>query len=160
MLAKRLILGNFIFVSIAVACLIAIMVPFRVADCGPPDPYLIRYLGAPFFSGTGHSIGSSLESSFWAVPLLANIILLSAILCAAFWGVGKLWPWQANQMQAILSFVPGGLAVFWIALMGYFVVTANDLHLTGALPGPDRPMSTCTVSWQIAPDTRGLQSAP
>ena len=63
--------------SVAFALVFVMLVPLRVAECGPPDPGLLRYLGAPFFHSTGYGFASSLEARIWAGPWIANVIVIA-----------------------------------------------------------------------------------
>mgnify|MGYP001058849530 FL=1 len=157
--AKTIIIGNFMFLAIAIACVIVVEFPFRVADCGPPDPYIIRYLGAPFFYRSGYGLSSSLEAHFWVLPLLGNVIVLAAGAFAFFWVCGRFWPWRVNRIQAILSFIPSLLAILIIWVTIYFIMYENTLRgWVGVLPSQSDVV--CTTFWQTGPDMNARQRAP
>lgn len=155
MAVRFIIRAGFFIIAMTISAAIAVLFPFRVADCGPADPFLIRYLGAPFFSRTGHTISSSLESEFWALPLMVNILLMTGVIFPVFLVLGKIWPWCANRLQAWITCALVVPSLLWIGLMVYFVWYMNSFMWTGALP--DHPGAFCNISWQLVPDTHGRQ---
>lgn len=143
--------------AVAVALVICLAFPFRVADCGPPDPFLVRFLGAPFFHGTGHTIASSGVSRAFVLPLAANVALMSGMIFVALSLLRRIWPIRPNPLDYGLLVLMGLPSVAIILTLVGFVWTNDILSFTGSLPSA--PLANCELSWQLAPDTRGRQPA-
>ena len=149
--SNRLLLVSMLAASLLVGLVVTMAVPFRVADCGPADPMLLRYLGGPLLHSTGTGIPSSLESRIWAGPFLANVALVAVVVFGL-------------QILGIRGHCPPRARVLWIALsvasaaimvLALLVVNANSVEWT--LNGPPITAEVCDIRFEFSPDHRGWQ---
>lgn len=155
---RRLSLLASLLAVFALAIIFTMAVPLRVGECGPPDPYLLRYLGAPFFYSTGYGVVSSLEATIWAGPLLANVTLFAAVL----FGFNALNNRRASRMQRVpprwilwlLIVTSSGL----IVLSSWVIVEAHNVLWT--LAGPNVTAAACDIRIDPFTDTDAWVTTP
>lgn len=140
---RRLSLLASLLAAFALAISFTMAVPLRVGECGPPDPYLLRYLGAPFFYSMGYGVVSSLEAAIWAGPLLANVALFAAVI----FGLNALNNHGASRAGRVpprwflwlLIVTSSGL----IVVSSWVIVEARNVLWT--LAGPDVTAAACDI---------------
>lgn len=137
---RRLPLLATLLAAFAFSIIFILIVPLRVAECGPPDPYLLRYLGAPFFHSTGYGAGSSLEARIWAGPWIANIGVIAALV----FGVGVVA--QRRRRKApnpVLVWGVIGVSAALIIGAGRIIVVAHSVQWT--LDSPEVTEQDCDI---------------
>jgi hypothetical protein len=147
--ARRLNLACMIAAAVLVGLAVTLAAPFRVADCGPADPHLLRYLGGPFLHSTGTGIPASMEARIWAGPFFGNVALIAALVFG---------------LQVIAPGLPRRPVVLWICLVVAVVMTlvllsitlnVNDMQWT--VSGPPISAEVCDTRFEFSPDHRAWQ---
>ncbi|MEJ6388518.1 hypothetical protein [Gymnodinialimonas ulvae] len=128
------------------------LAPFRVADCGPADPALLRYLGGAVFHSTGDGVISSLERRIWAGPYALNVALATAFVLACMWASNpnmmQSRPPYSKRVQLILLAV--GVLTLWVVLAALLPAVRIEWTLTGPPVTPE----ACGIRFDFNPDTR------
>ncbi len=125
--------------------------PFRVADCGPADPQLLRYLGGPIFHSTGLGVTSSQEAIIWGWYFLANAALLAAVAYALLSLVRAPLYLEGNAGPNFLLFATPVFAAIALAS------TWSGQDLRWDLTGPPVSAETCEISFEFKPSRRAWQ---
>lgn len=155
---RRLSLLASLLAAFALAIIFTMTVPLRVGDCGPPDPYLLRYLGAPFFYSTGYGVASSLEATIWAGPLLANISLLAAVI----FGLNTL----NNRRAARVRNVPRKWLLWLLIVTSAGLITASSRlivethNVLWTLASPNVTSDACDIRFDPFTDTSAWVRTP
>lgn len=138
--------------SVLIGLAITLAAPFRVADCGPADPDLLRYLGGPFLYRTGTGIPSSMEAQIWAGPFFANVAVF-AVLVFGLQQVGA----RAAPRPFVL-WLGLGLSLAMILVLASSVLNVDDMQWTPT--GPPITAEACDIRFEFRPDQRAWQAAP
>jgi hypothetical protein len=152
---KRRILMAMGLTALALGLVITHATQFRVADCGPADPDLLRYLGGPLFHSTGDGLVSSMERRIWAGPYALNVALVSTLVLALMW-VGNHNMTQARapyswRVQIILLAV--GVLTLWVVLAAIL----PSVQIEWTLSGPPVTAEACDIRFEVSPDQRAWQ---
>lgn len=155
---RRLSLLATLLAAFALAIIFTIAVPLRVGDCGPPDPLLLRYLGAPFFYSTGYGVVSSQEATIWLGPLLANVLLFTAVI----FGLNALNNRRASRRGRVrprwFLWLLIATSASLIAVSSWVIVEAHNVLWT--LAGPDVTSATCDIRIDPFADTNAWVTTP
>lgn len=157
---RRLSLLSSALAAFAFAILFIVLVPLRVGECGPPDPYLLRYLGAPFFHTTGYGAASSLEATIWAGPFLAN----AALIATAIFGMVTLInrrPKPAHRV-ARRGYLLVIIAVSSCLIIGSAWIITEAHNVLWTLSSPEVSSASCDIRFDPFTDTDAWvrESAP
>ena len=155
---RRLYAAYAIISAFALGLVVTVGLPFRVADCGPADPLLLRYLGTPFFHSTGTGIPSSLESRLWIGPLLANSAIAAVVIFALNALLRRRPSRRARVPRAASIRIGLGLSVVLMLAVAAVLILANDVQWTFA--GPNVDAATCDIRFDWNPDRAAWQGAP
>lgn len=144
--------------AFALAITFIMAVPLRVGECGPPDPYLLRYLGAPFFHSTGYGASSSLEATIWAGPFLANIAVITALILSLN-ALNKRRPSRAGRVPR-RGYLLGMIAMSSFLIVGssWLIAAAHNVLWTLASLAVTAP--ACDIRFDPFTDTEARVTEP
>lgn len=153
---KRRTLAALGLIALALGLVITHVTPFRVADCGPADPDLLRYLGGPLFHSTGEGLVSSLERRIWAGPFAVNVALVTTLVLALMWvsnrDMTQTRPPYSKRVQIIL------LAVAVLTLWVVLATILPSVQIEWTVGGPPIVAEDCDIRFEFSPDQRAWQA--